>query len=91
VARVGGDEFALLLTDCNPVRSHEVASRLRDLLNPLLTSWEGVTHATGASLGFAHSSEGFPDPVEWTRAADQACYESKHRGRGLLQVWRFAG
>jgi diguanylate cyclase (GGDEF)-like protein/PAS domain S-box-containing protein len=91
VGRVGGDEFALLLTDCNPLRSEEVASRLRDLLNPLLTNWEGATHATGASLGLAHGSAGFADPEEWTRAADQACYESKHRGRGLLQVWRFAG
>jgi diguanylate cyclase len=91
VARVGGDEFALLLTDCDPLRSEEVASRLRDLLNPLLTSWEGATHATGASLGLAHSTAGFADAEEWARAADQACYESKHRGRGLLQVWRFAG
>lgn len=91
VGRVGGDEFAVLLTDCDPVRSHEVATRLRDLLNPLLTNWAGVTHATGASLGLAHSSTEFADPGEWARAADQACYESKHRGRGALQVWRFAG
>lgn len=91
VGRVGGDEFAVLLVDCGPARSHEVASRLRDLLNPLLSNWEGLTHATGASLGLALSSGGFADPGEWARAADRACYESKHRGRGALEVWRFAG
>jgi diguanylate cyclase len=91
VGRVGGDEFSILLIDCDPVRSHEVASRLRDVLNPLLSSWEGVTHATGASLGLAHSNAGFSDPGEWAKAADHACYESKHKGRGALQVWHRAG
>ncbi|HTQ35940.1 MAG TPA: diguanylate cyclase [Steroidobacteraceae bacterium] len=86
VGRLGGDEFAVLLNDCDPARAGEVAARLRDALNPLLTSWEGVTHATGASMGMAHGSSEFADPDEWSRAADRACYQSKHRGNGSLEV-----
>jgi len=91
VGRLGGDEFAVLLNECEAARAQEVALRLRDALNPLLTNWEGVTHATGASLGLAHVSREFADPDEWSRAADRACYASKHRGRGSLEVWRLRG
>jgi diguanylate cyclase len=85
VGRLGGDEFAVLLNDCDPDRASEVASRLREALNPLLSTWEGVTHATGASLGVAHNGSRFADPGAWLKAADQACYEAKRRERETHQ------
>jgi diguanylate cyclase (GGDEF)-like protein/PAS domain S-box-containing protein len=87
VGRLGGDEFAVLLNDCDTARAREVGQRLRDALNPLVTSWEGVAHATGASLGLAHCEAGFADPGQWLKSADDACYESKRRGRGRLEAW----
>jgi len=81
VGRLGGDEFGVLLAECEPARSREVAARLREVLNPLMTNWEGVTHATGASLGLAHCETRFNDPSEWLKAADLACYESKRHKR----------
>jgi diguanylate cyclase (GGDEF)-like protein/PAS domain S-box-containing protein len=81
VGRLGGDEFGVLLADCDPARSREVAARLREVLNPLVTSWEGVTHATGASLGLAQYGSQFADPGEWLKAADLACYDAKRRKR----------
>jgi diguanylate cyclase (GGDEF)-like protein len=90
VGRLGGDEFAVLLNDCDTARAREVAQRLRDALNPLVTSWEGVAHATGASLGLAHCGSGFTDPGHWLKSADDACYESKRRGRGRLEYWAAA-
>jgi diguanylate cyclase (GGDEF)-like protein/PAS domain S-box-containing protein len=87
VGRLGGDEFAVLLNDCDAARACEVGQRLRDALNPLVTNWEGVSHATGASLGLAHWEPGFTDPGHWLKSADEACYESKRCGRGRLEAW----
>jgi diguanylate cyclase len=87
IGRLGGDEFVVLLNNCDELRSHEIGQRLLGALNPLRTSWEGVVHATGASLGVARCSFGFADPEDWIRAADDACYESKRAGRGVLRSW----
>ena len=91
VCRFGGDEFAVLLNDCDPVRAIEIAARLRDALNPLATAFEGINHLTGASLGLAQCRTGQADPDEWVKAADQACYAAKRGGRGRLQVAGLAG
>jgi diguanylate cyclase (GGDEF)-like protein len=93
VGRLGGDEFGVLLADCDPARSREVAARLREVLNPLMTNWEGVTHATGASLGLAQHGSQFADPGEWLKAADLACYDAKRRklaARDSEQTGRWA-
>jgi diguanylate cyclase len=91
VGRLGGDEFILLLRNCDLAHSQEVSQRLLQALNPLQTSWEGTIHTTGASLGLAQCSPTFEDPTEWTRAADAACYEAKRGGRGILRSWHCAG
>jgi diguanylate cyclase (GGDEF)-like protein/PAS domain S-box-containing protein len=88
VGRLGGDEFIVLLRNCEPARGREIGQRLLQALNPLQTPWEGAVHATGASLGLAQYSAEFADPEDWTRAADAACYESKHSGRGTLRLWQ---
>ncbi len=83
MGRLGGDEFGVLLRDCAASRGGEVLARLRELLNPLVTNWEGRAHATGASLGLAHWAPDFAHPGEWIKAADLACYDSKrHRRQG---------
>jgi diguanylate cyclase (GGDEF)-like protein/PAS domain S-box-containing protein len=91
VGRLGGDEFIVLLRNCEPARGGEIGHRLLQALNPLQTAWEGDMHITGASLGLAHYSAEFADPEDWTRAADAACYESKNSGRGMLRMWQPAG
>jgi diguanylate cyclase len=87
VGRLGGDEFIVLLKNCEATRSRDISQRLLQSLNPLNTSWEDNTHATGASLGTAQCGPWFSDPGDWIRAADAACYESKHAGRGTLRNW----
>jgi diguanylate cyclase (GGDEF)-like protein/PAS domain S-box-containing protein len=87
VGRLGGDEFAVLLNDCDPERAMVIATRLRDALNPLVTTFEGKDHDIGASLGMAYSGHDQSDPDDWARAADQACYEVKRTGRGRLKIF----
>jgi diguanylate cyclase (GGDEF)-like protein len=83
VARVGGDEFVILLpglVDCG--RLHGIAARIISRLGQPIV-FEGQTCAVSASIGMTVSTayDG-PRPDRMLSDADQALYASKHAGRG---------
>ena len=84
VARMGGDEFALLLEGC----SHEVALRIahevRDGIARIEMPWDQGTLSVGSSLGVASLSVHVRDTAQWLEAADAACYAAKNSGRGTV-------
>ena len=69
LARVGGDEFAVVLPDCGTSDVDVVAGRLRD----------AVTHAAGCGLGLV-VWDGRESAGELVRRADEALYADKARG-----------
>lgn len=83
VARIGGDEFAVLLVETNVVKGFEVADRLRQTIkaSDFPTAGSGTIKIT-ASFGIAELP-----PAERTtpellaRRADAALYEAKREGR----------
>jgi diguanylate cyclase (GGDEF)-like protein len=77
LARIGGDEFALLLRDCPPEYAEEVLQRLCRRVP------EGVT----CSAGLACWDEGEP-PQSLMSRADAALYRAKAAGRDRVEVWR---
>ncbi len=89
VARVGGDEFAIVLVDIRNVRTAEaVAERiLADLREPFNLSGDQVF--VSASIGIALSPENGTEARELLRKADIALYEAKRNGRDRFAV--FAG
>lgn len=89
VARVGGDEFAIVLVDIRNVRTAEaVAERiLADLREPFNLSGDQVF--VSASIGIALSPENGTEARELLRKADIALYEAKRGGRDRFAV--FAG
>lgn len=89
VARVGGDEFAIILVDIRDLRTAEDVSEriLADLREPF--ELMGDQAFISASIGIAIAPEFGAEPEELLRKADIALYEAKRRGRGCYQV--FAG
>jgi diguanylate cyclase (GGDEF)-like protein len=82
VARVGGDEFSVLLTDLNEVtRSYIVACKLLGMLSQPVVTKRG-THQVGASIGISTYPEDGHDPQSLLRRADAAMYRVKQAGRG---------
>jgi diguanylate cyclase len=83
VARVGGDEFALLLPGASPHYAAGIATRLCELLasRPLVVrGCPEVVERITLSIGVAgwHAGE---SSAEWYARADAALYEAKRRGR----------
>jgi len=77
-ARIGGDEFAVILPETPLARGLEVAERLRAEIAAL--EIEGVGRLS-ASLGVAELPSCARDGGALREAADAALYEAKRRGR----------
>jgi diguanylate cyclase (GGDEF)-like protein len=83
-ARIGGEEFALVLKDTGAVGAHELAERLRAGVESLRLRARGRRISVTASFGVAT----YPADVhEWDTlftSADRALYEAKARGRNRV-------
>ncbi|MYM68728.1 diguanylate cyclase [Pseudoduganella sp. FT55W] len=85
--RIGGEEFAALITGDDKLQAHQVGERLRTLIenSPLLIDGQRLTLTV--SLGVAACEH---DDLQWDdalRRADQALYHAKRHGRNRLSVY----
>ena len=85
VARLGGEEFVLLLPDANASAAAGVAERLRLKLEALAIDAAGRTIRVTASFGIAQQRVGEPSTAALERA-DAALYCAKHEGRNAVRV-----
>lgn len=82
VCRLGGDEFQVLLTDCDDRgKLGELAGRIITMLSQPY-SVDGARCLIGASIGIAISPPDGDEIGELMRNADLALYAAKHNGRG---------
>lgn len=81
LARVGGDEFTLILTDVHtPMEANRVARALLDCMaTPFLVDGHEVT--IGASIGISTLDHTVQDGAELLRRADSAMYAAKRTGK----------
>jgi|GEM_PF-2843802 len=86
-ARIGGDEFALLLFDCSVRQARSIAQRLAERVSEVEFEWNDRAYRVGTSIGIAAISQESNDPTETKRQADIACYAAKAAGRGLSVVY----
>ncbi|MEP7296742.1 MAG: diguanylate cyclase [Burkholderiales bacterium] len=86
VARMGGDEFALLLEACTPEATERIAEGIRAAIGAIAVPWEDRTLRVGASLGIAWLEADTVTVDEWIAAADAACYAAKAAGRGVIRT-----
>ena len=81
LARVGGDEWALLLPGTNRAEGAAVLERVRASVAAAPLSGVGVTVTIGAAVAVAGTEAG---PLY--RAADRALYSAKSQGRDRLEL-----
>ena len=81
LARIGGEEFLIILPDTALSNSHELAERIR--LTTANTTGNTVTPACTVSIGIAQLREG--DTLQsLIQRADEALYQAKSNGRNCV-------
>jgi two-component system, cell cycle response regulator len=84
-ARIGGEEFAILLVETSKEGALEVAERLRmSIRNTQIPLVGRIT----ASFGVAECPSCGQTATEMLKAADMALYEAKRAGRDRVVVWQ---
>lgn len=86
VARVGGDEFAAVLNDCNLGTGLAVAQSICDQVANYELAWGDARHRVGVSIGVVQSDESFKSGAQMMALADAACYEAKKAGRSQVRA-----
>lgn len=86
-ARVGGDEFAVLLSSlASPEDAEEVMRRVQaEATRPLEHNWQ--TLHPSCTIGIAVAEAGDEDAGELLKNADLALYEAKQHKRGTIRVY----
>lgn len=76
VTRVGGDEFAVILPNCDKVEADQVANRITEKFNQSSFEFEGHILRLGINIGVAEYTVG-ETPAQLTERADAAMYANK--------------
>lgn len=84
LARYGGDEFVVLLSETNDARAVEVAERIRTAVENTSFSADGDRVSSTLSIGVACYPDDSEDSEDIINKADQALYESKHKGKNTV-------
>jgi len=92
VARIGGDEFAVLLRGCDTRAAERIAASICARVADHRLEWGSGEQAhslsVGASIGIVAIDATFSAVKDVLEAADEACYEAKRAGRGTVRTYR---
>ena len=86
LARMGGDEFAILAEHCGLGDAADLAERLRHAVQSTLFQWEGRGFNITLSIGITPVADAQTPLEETLRIADMACYLAKENGRNRVEV-----
>ena len=85
LARMGGEEFSILLPETGLEQARAVAERIRQAVQNLGATWEGTLIPLTLSIGLAVRSPSDPTLADVLARADQALYRAKDSGRNRVQ------
>ncbi|UCH47943.1 MAG: diguanylate cyclase [Betaproteobacteria bacterium] len=87
LARLGGNEFGILLENCPPERGMRTAEEIRQSIKDFRFTWPRMPFTVGCSIGLVAITEGDHTLAEVLRAVDTACYVAKEKGRNRVHVY----
>lgn len=87
VARIGGDEFGIILRKCDAEKSILLAKSLCKAIGEYRFQHAGSTFEISASIGLVMINESWESEGKLLQAADRACYQAKDEGRNRVHVY----
>ena len=86
LARVGGDEFGLLLENCSSQQALGVANKIQEMTHQFRFAWEDKTFGIGISIGMIGIDPQSRSVTDVISRVDAACYMAKEAGRSRIYV-----
>jgi diguanylate cyclase (GGDEF)-like protein len=90
LARMGGDQFVALLTDCNMDNATSVAESLRDAVRKLRFPWEDHVFEVSTSVGVARIDAATAHFSDALSAAHAACLVAREEGGDRVRIFQAA-
>ncbi|AWL11911.1 putative diguanylate cyclase YegE [Saliniradius amylolyticus] len=87
IARIGGDEYAVILSNCEIARATTVANDIRQRVDAFRYYHGNQSFRVGTSIGLVPISDIWTSLSDLMRAVDGACYAAKEGGRNRVHVW----
>ncbi|BCB26796.1 hypothetical protein SKTS_16820 [Sulfurimicrobium lacus] len=87
VARIGGDEFGMLLYGCPLEPALRLANEIREAVLGFRFMWQDKSFEVGISIGLVEITASSGNPATVMSNADAACYAAKEGGRNRVQVY----
>lgn len=87
LARIGGDEFAILMEHCNLHHAERAANDIRKLVEGFQFHWDSHNFRIGVSIGITLIEQSSFTPTEVLKQADLACYAAKQAGRNRVHIY----
>ncbi|HET7794133.1 MAG TPA: EAL domain-containing protein [Rhizobacter sp.] len=86
LARLGGDEYGVLLESCPLEPALRVAEAMRQRVSELQFTWEGRSFQLSVSIGLVPFKAHQYSRSDLLRVADSSCYVAKEGGRNRVHV-----
>ncbi|HEY4972403.1 MAG TPA: diguanylate cyclase, partial [Steroidobacteraceae bacterium] len=87
VARIGGDEFALLLVGCPLEKARQIADNVVRSVNDFRFVWKDKIFNVGVSIGLVEIGRDTGSIEDVMNSADSACYVAKKQGGLHVHVY----
>lgn len=86
-ARLGGDDFAVILHGTDPVSGRKTAEQILSAIDQMEFFHDGQRHRISASIGMVSVTHHASGVANLLSMADTACYAAKEDGRNRLHVY----
>ena len=87
LARIGGDEFAVLMEHCSLDHAYRVANDILEAVQEYQFQWNRQMFRVGVSIGLIPITHYNYSSTELLKQADNACYIAKEQGRNRIHVY----
>ncbi|MDH5764505.1 MAG: EAL domain-containing protein [Gammaproteobacteria bacterium] len=87
LARIGGDEFALILKNCSIEKAIEITNNICQTVKDYQFHWNRKQYSIGVSIGATPIDKNTGSLKEILERVDTACHIAKENGRGQVHVY----
>ena len=86
IGRLGGDEFGVLLVNCDVKSAKIVGEKMRQDIDDFRFDWEGKAFKLGVSIGIVAITQHADSIENLMEQADTSCYIAKQKGRNQIHL-----